>query len=323
MKGLTSCILAGTIGCAALALSCNEQQAPAAIRQPPKKAAAKKEAAVADTPRSAFSYYFISLKSKDKKTRDSLLAMLKNLSPAERDIVLRLNRVDAASYRRLDTMVMPVRIDTNWTAYSIYPAELPVLKDVHKMVFFGYYPQAFAVYENGRLVKWGPTNMGKKASPTPSGLFSANWKAKETVSTVDDDWILKWNFNVSNAGGVGWHQYQLPGYPASHSCMRLLEEDARWLYDWADMWIVRDRVLAAQGTPVLIFGQYPFGKQKPWWSLVKNPAALNIPADTLNALLGPKLEKILARQAQRDSVAATIPKKQPQKDTILRAAVTP
>lgn len=260
-----------------------------------------------DTPATAFHYHFISLKGKGK-AKDSLLAIFKSLTPGERNIILRLNRVDAASYRRLDTMVVPDKIDTNWMAYSVFPYELPVLKDVRKMVFFAYYAEAFAAYENGKLVRWGPTNMGKKASPTPTGLFSANWKAKETISTVNDEWKLKWNFNVWNKGGVGWHEYQLPGYPASHSCMRLLEADALYLYNWADQWVLSKGELAAQGTPVLIFGEYPFGHGKPWWKLVESPTALNVPADTLAALVQPHLDKILKRQAQRDSVIRNMPK---------------
>lgn len=261
----------------------------------------------------SFHYHFISLHNKNKAIRDSAGAMLKALTPGERNIILRLNRVDAATYKRLDTIVIPDRIDTNWMAYCIFPTELPILKDVRKMLFFAYYQEAFAAYENGKLVRYGPTNMGKKASPTPTGLFSCNWKAVETVSTVNDEWILKWNFNVWNKGGVGFHQYQLPGYPASHSCIRLLEDDAKFLFTWADQWIVKNGLLAAQGTPVLIFGHYPFGHHKPWWGLVENPNALNISADSMTAVVQPHLEKILARQKQRDELLAQMPAK--SKDT--------
>jgi hypothetical protein len=121
-----------------------------------------------EIPQPAFTYHFISLKAKDKALRDSSLAIMKAFTPAERDIVLRLNRVDAASYKRLDTMIVPDKIDTSWMAYSIFPAELPIIKDVPKMVFFSYYGEAFAAYESGRLVKWGPSNMGKKATQLES-----------------------------------------------------------------------------------------------------------------------------------------------------------
>ncbi len=303
--------------------SCNDDAPPVAKRI---EKTFKKDTAVekkAEAPLPAFRYYFLSMRNKNKAVRDSALAVFKALSPAEQKIVLKLNRVDAASWKRLDTMIVPEKIDTAWMAYSVFPVELPLLKDVRKMIFFAYYPEAFGIYESGKLTHWGPTNMGKKASPTPTGLFSCNWKALETVSTVDDDWILKWNFNVWNKGGVGFHLYQLPGYPASHSCMRLLEEDARFLYDWADQWILRNGELAAQGTPVLIFGAYPFGQGKPWWKLVENPAALNVPADTLNALVQPQLEKILARQSHRDSVVAAMPRKASSDSGVVKAAVQP
>ncbi len=310
--------IAGSMICSFIVMAsfsaCSNQEsrstpAPVVKRDSSESAAVPEEAPAVPN----FSYHFISYRNKDKAIRDSAKAYMKSLSPAERDIVLRLNRVDAASYTRLDTMIVPDRIDTSWMAYSLFPTEIPALKDVRKMVFFAYYPEAFAAYEAGRLVKWGPSNMGKKATPTPTGLFSANWKAKEAISTVDNDWKLKWNFNVHNKGGVGWHQYQLPGYPASHSCMRLLESDAFWLYNWADMWILKDNLLAAQGTPVIIFGSYPFGKSKPWWSMVQDGAALDIPADTMDAIIQPHLAKILARQAQRDSVLQSMPRK-PQKE---------
>src|SRR5689334_8049879 len=89
-----------------------------------------------EAPKPVFQFHFISLRNKNKAIRDSGLAMMKALTRGERDIVLRLNRVDAASYRGLDTMIVPDKIDTNWMAYSIYPLELPMLKDVRKMVFF-------------------------------------------------------------------------------------------------------------------------------------------------------------------------------------------
>ena len=63
--------------------------------------------------------------------------------------------------------------------------------------------------------------MGSKAHQTTRGLHFTNWKGKEIISTVSDEWKLKWNFNIANHEGIGWHQYSMPGYPASHSCLRL------------------------------------------------------------------------------------------------------
>src|SRR5690606_18476697 len=101
------------------------------------------------------------------------------------------------------------------------------------------------------------------AHPTQTGLSFANWKKEEHISTVDDEWLLRWNVNIRNEKGIGWHQYSMPGHPASHSCLRLLERDARWLYDWVDEWILdENEQLLAHGTPVIVFGTYEFDGQK-------------------------------------------------------------
>jgi hypothetical protein len=66
--------------------------------------------------------------------------------------------------------------------------------------------------------------MGREKIKLQLVCFFTNWKAEETTSTFNDEG-LKWNFNIANKLGVGFHQYSLPGYP-SHSCLRLQERDA-------------------------------------------------------------------------------------------------
>ena len=50
----------------------------------------------------------------------------------------------------------------------------------------------------------------------------------------------------------------MPGRPASHSCVRLIESDARWLYGCADEWRVATdrRTMLRDGTPVVVFGEW-------------------------------------------------------------------
>jgi hypothetical protein len=72
-----------------------------------------------------------------------------------------------------------------------------------------------------------------------------------------------------NARGVSFHLFDLPGYPASHACVRLLLRDAQWLYGWGEQWSLDDdrRELMMPGTPVMILGTYPFGSPSAWLSL--------------------------------------------------------
>ena len=224
----------------------------------------------------------------------------KNESPANLEIALAVNRTDRQFFVKMDSVIIPTDRSGDIAFYLPFPVEVPYLADVDKILFFSYPTQTFAAYENGILAYTGPSNMGRKKDPTTTGLFFTNWKAEETISTFDDEWKLLWNFNIENKKGVGFHQYELPGYPASHSCLRLLEKDAKYLYEWADQWVlINDENVKFKGTPVVVFGSYPFGQPKPWLQLVKNPKALTISASEMEKVTAPYLATMLKEQEKR------------------------
>lgn len=223
-----------------------------------------------------------------------------NKDSASLEIAIAVNRTDKAFFTKMDSVIIPTDRSGDISFYLPFPVEVPYLADVDKVLYFSYPTQTFAAYENGILTYTGPTNMGRKKDQTPTGLFFTNWKAEETISTVDDEWKLLWNFNIANKGGVGFHQYDMPGYPASHSCLRLQEKDAKYLYEWADQWVlVDDENVKFKGTPVIVFGSYPFGEPKPWLHLVKNPKALTISASEMEKVTAPYLATILKEQEKR------------------------
>ncbi len=223
-----------------------------------------------------------------------------NKSAEELEIALAVNRTDKQFFTKMDSVIIPTDVSGDISFYLPFPVEVPFLTEVHKILFFSYPTQTFAAYENGILIYTGPTNMGKKKYQTPTGLFFCNWKAEETISTVDDEWKLLWNFNIANKGGIGFHQYDLPGYPASHSCLRLQEKDAKYLYEWADQWVLADNEnVKFKGTPVIVFGSYPFGRPKPWSQLVKNPKSLDISESEMEKVTRPFLSTILKEQEKK------------------------
>ena len=236
-------------------------------------------------------------------SKDSIKSYLKTLTEPDLTLVANINRADKGLLKRFDSIVIPTDSKQKLQHYFPFPFYATFLKDVKKIIFFSYHSQAFAAYENGRLVYTGPTSMGRKADMTPTGLFYTNWKAEETTSTFNDEWDLKWNFNIENKLGVGFHQYEMPGYPASHSCLRLTEKDAMYLYEWADQWEIKgtDNILA-HGTPVVVFGSYPFGSSKPWLALAQNPNALTISESNLETTASQYLPDVMQKQAQRDSL---------------------
>lgn len=225
-----------------------------------------------------------------------------NSNKKELHIVLAVNRTDKANLAKMDSIIVPKDLTGDIEFYLPFPIEVPYLKNINKIIFFSYPTQTFGAYENGELIYAGPTNMGRKSDPTPTGLYFTNWKAEKTTSTFNDEWDLRWNFNIANKLGVGWHQYELPGYPASHSCLRLQEKDAKYLYTWADQWILKDdENILVKGTPVIVYGKYDFDAPKPWLQLIQNPKALNISVAEIENTTNPYLNNILSEQKKREN----------------------
>ncbi|MBP6576547.1 MAG: L,D-transpeptidase [Chryseobacterium sp.] len=238
--------------------------------------------------------------------------------------ILALNRLDRSNIGAADTLVVPAKIEENFLIYSPFPGHITTLENVKKFVFFSYPIQAFGVYEYGNLVKWGPTSMGKKATKTKTGLMFANWKKEVAISTVSDEWKLRWNVNVANFDGIGWHQYAMPGYPASHSCLRMLEEDAKWMYTWVDTWVLNKggQTTRAKGTPLIVHGDYPWGKRRPWKKLLDSPEANNISEDEMNKIIEPQLAEILKEQENRELVIQQVEQEKKAKADSLSAVKT-
>jgi hypothetical protein len=217
-------------------------------------------------------------------------------------LVMALNRMDESNLVKADSILIPTDFSGDIAYYMPFPLKVSSLEEINKIILFSYKTQSFAAYENGVLTYVGPTSLGREKDKTPTGLFFTNWKAEQTTSTFNDEWELKWNFNIANKLGIGFHQYELPGYPASHSCLRLLESDAKLLYSWADQWVLEnDQKVKLKGTPVIVFGEYDFEGAKPWLQLKENPDALKISESEINDLIEPYLVKIKEAQTKREN----------------------
>lgn len=220
------------------------------------------------------------------------------LDSAERLTILKINRVDEYHAGRRP-LVVPASIGDE-LSYSPLPGRLEELTAVPRFILVSRRVQAFGAYEHGVLVRWGPTSTGKAATPTDSGLFFTNWKSRKTISSDDPNWILEWYVNFISAKGVAFHQYELPGRPASHGCVRLLAEDAEWLYRWSDTWSLdRRRRVVERGTPVLVAGEYDYGAPAPWLRLPEDPDADRLSSLEAEAALLPHLDAIAERPADR------------------------
>lgn len=217
-----------------------------------------------------------------------------------------LNRLDAVHFRPSKEYIVPDVYHADLLKYSPFPIQVNSLHNIDKCIFISYALQAFAAYEYGQLIRWGPASLGKKSTPTPTGLFHCNWKSKKTISTIDPEWIMEWYINLENKLGVSMHQYDLPGYPASHACVRLLKQDAVFLYRWTNSWeLTDDWTIKQYGTPVIIFGDYVYEEYQPWF---KDGVMHNLNEQELTEELNLHLPAIIFRQKKAvDSVEADIP----------------
>jgi hypothetical protein len=199
--------------------------------------------------------------------------------------ILKLNRLDRAHALAADTLLIP---DDSLSLMDLspWPKRLEGMDSIPKVLLISLRIQAFAAYESGELARWGPISSGGPSAPSRTGLYFACWKARLHVSTEDTTWIMPWTVNIDPEVGTALHQYSLPGVPASHCCIRLLEEDAAWIYDWVSTWTLsgNGRQVLAHGTPVILFGAYEYQAPPPWRRLAVDPRATDVtPAEAASA----------------------------------------
>jgi ankyrin repeat protein len=88
--------------------------------------------------------------------------------------------------------------------------------------------QRAVFYKNGVPVLRTPVSTGRKDYPTPSGEFVVTDKQRVRVSSIYD--VEMPYFMRLNGSAVGMHAGHVPGYPASHGCIRLPTAAARKLF---------------------------------------------------------------------------------------------
>ena len=102
--------------------------------------------------------------------------------------------------------------------------------------------QRVHVYRNGIRIAVATCSTGKPGHETPTGVFVVLQKDKHHKSSTYDDAPMP-NMNRLTWSGIALHAGNLPGYPASHGCVRLPMAFSERLFDITHL-----------GTPVIISG---------------------------------------------------------------------
>jgi hypothetical protein len=207
-----------------------------------------------------------------------------------------------------DTLILPLDFEMDLRAYTPLPRRYEGAADMDKLFVIDKTLQVFGAYEYGTLVRWGIVSTGDTETRTPSGRFNFNWRAKERVSSLSppgEEWKMFWVMNFHHERGIHVHQYPLPvGGPVSHGCVRTTEADAKWLFNWADTWRLRDEKLVSQGTTVIVLGEEPT-RPRPFAFSDEGPRLIpvELPDDPMSVPPGTDQQKRFDRR--RPSVAST------------------
>lgn len=108
--------------------------------------------------------------------------------------------------------------------------------------------QLVHVYRNGVRIAVSTCSTGKPGHTTPTGVFVVLQKDRDHRSSTYNDAPMP-NMNRLTWSGIALHAGQLPGYPASHGCVRLPLEFSAKLFSVTHL-----------GTPVIIAGSH----SDPW-----------------------------------------------------------
>lgn len=157
----------------------------------------------------------------------------------QRDIVQRLNR----SYNYLwagKIIVMPRSFEKK-TLLDFSPFPLQIDAEGEKQVIVDQDKLAWGAYDsNGQLVKWGPISSGQDKCPdsaracrTMTGIFrffsKENEKCRSNIFPIGKGGA-KMPFCMYFHKGFALHgSPDMPGYRASHGCVRMFTRDAEWL----------------------------------------------------------------------------------------------
>ncbi len=132
----------------------------------------------------------------------------------------------------------PKHTSTLGTAKTVVPSDLkpgefvwhPEISPQGPIVLVVSLPEQKAyVYRNGVLIGASTVSTGKPGHATPTGVFTILQKHEDHYSNLYNDAPMPYMQRLTWSG-VALHAGRLPGYPASHGCVRMPYEFARLLY---------------------------------------------------------------------------------------------
>ena len=137
--------------------------------------------------------------------------------------------------------------------------------------------QRVTIYDADGAIMQGPISSGATPNDTPPGIYAILQKNREHYSNRYDDAAMPFMQRITWTG-IALHSGALPGYPASHGCVRLRDDFAGRLFDMTKLGmrviVSRNNMAPSPISHPKLFKPAPFRNNV----AVLTPAAITMPA---------------------------------------------
>lgn len=161
--------------------------------------------------------------------------------------------------------------------------------------------QQITVYDDKGLIMRAPVSSGQKGRETPAGIFSVLQKDAEHYSNMYDDAYMP-HMQRLTWSGIALHGGALPGYPASHGCVRMPYDFAERLFGITKLGI---RVFVAPQSAVPLSIDHPALFQPKTGSAAAAASVAAVSADEAARKL--EQARLVAIKAYREWTLAMVP----------------
>jgi len=163
--------------------------------------------------------------------------------------------------------------------------------------------QRISLYDNRELIARSTVSTGVRDHPTPLGVFSVISKSKFHRSNIYSNAPMPFMQRITWSG-IALHAGDLPGYPASHGCIRLTHDFATRLFHLTKrgtrVVIAHDDIRPAEISNPQLF------VPKPKVALA-SPPSVTQPTITADATDAPPIPNIMRPESARDEAKAPDP----------------